>query len=298
MFETLSKFINNFLHGSQDQFILIVLIIITAFFSFLTVALFIITIYLRIKNNLKEKLNHRRCRNWDPIILDVMDSTVSAPEAYKMLKHRNSIGYLLHLELYIDMVKGTEKERLLALGKLSLKKLHKLLKSKIRKKQLYGVHLLGLFHPEEQYKYLKFNPKDFEYSFTMIREMRTINNFRVKERLIGMLFLFKYISPIYISNILVEMGEDIIPILKMIVLERKEHPYEQIIAIETVRRMHYTGCLELASEILHHNDNPMVLTSYLRYLEEMGDEKMVDLIKPFFVHPNIQVRIAAVESGV
>ena len=296
MLETLSKFIADFLHGGRDQLVLVVLSILIGVFFLISFLLFLVTIYLRISNSYKEIITRRRCKQWDPIILNVMDSSINATEGYHRLKRPNSIAYLLHLELYIDMLKGKEKERLLALGKLSLNKLHRLLQSKSRKRQLYGVHLLGLFHPEDQYKYLKFNPKDLEYTLTMIREMRTIDNFKVKNELIGMLFLFKYISPVYISNILVDMGEDIIPILKMMILERTNHPYEQTIAIETIRRMHYSGCLDLSSEVLQSNDNPLVLTSCLRYLEEMGDENFTSVIKPFLTHPHMQVRMAAVEA--
>ncbi|MCF7832199.1 MAG: HEAT repeat domain-containing protein [Candidatus Marinimicrobia bacterium] len=296
MLESIYKFISDFLHGSQDQAILIILTLLIVFFFLITFILFLVTIYLRISNSVKEIKNRRRCKKWDAVILDVMDASISAYEGYKKIKKPNSIGYLLYLELYIDMVKGKEKEHLLSLGKLSLKKLHALLQSNSRKKQLYGVHLLGLFHPEEQYQYLHFNSKDPDYTLTMIREMRTIEDIRVKEKLIGMLFLFKYISPVYISNILVDMGEDIIPILRMLVRERKENPYEQIIAIETIRRMHYSGCLDLSREVLQNSHHPIVLTSSLRYLEEMGDETFTEDVKPFIVHPNSQVRTAAIEA--
>ena len=296
MFEKISKFIADFLYGSQDQVILVILILLILFFFLVTGVLVLITLYLRIRNIIKEATYNRRCKKWDPVILEVMSATISAYEGYKKLIKRNSIGYLLHLELYIDMLKGTEKERLLALGKLSLKKLHALLRSKSRKKQLYGVHLLGLFHPEEQYQYLHIDTKDPEYTLTLIREMRTIEEIRVKEKLIGMLFLFKHISPIYISNILVDMGEDIVPILKMLVLERKDRPFEQIIAIETIRRMHNSEFLDISQEILQTNYHPFVLISCLRYLEEMGDEKFIEDIKPFMSHPNIQLRMAAITS--
>ena len=296
MLETLSTYIADFLRGGRDQVVLVILSILIGGFLLISLVLFLVTVYLRISNSYKEIIIRRRCEQWDTIILDVMDSSISATEGYRRLKWPNSIAYLLHLELYIDMLKGKEKERLLSLGRLSLNKLHKLLQSKSRKKQIYGVHLLGLFHPEDQYKYLKFNSKDFEYTLTMIREMRIIDNFKVKEKLIGMLFFFKHVSPIYISNILVDMGEDIIPILKMMILERTDHPYEQTIAIETIRRMHYSGCLDLSNEVLQSNDNPLVLTSCLRYLEEMGDENLTSVIKPFLIHPHMQVRMAAIEA--
>jgi hypothetical protein len=296
VFEKISTFIADFLHGSQDQAILIILSFLIIIFFLITLILFLVTIFLRISNSVKEMTNRRRFKKWDSVILEVMDASISAYDGYKKLKTPNSIAFFLHLELYIDMVRGKEKEHLLSLGKLSLKKLHTLLQSNNRKKRLYGVHLLGLFHPEEQYQYLRFNSKDPEYTLTMIREMRTVENIRVKEKLIRMLFLFKYISPVYISNILVDMGEDIIPILRLVVRERKEHPYEQTIAIETIRRMHYSGCLDLSREVLLSNYHPMVLTSCLRYLEEMGDEKFTEDVKAFITHPNIQVRMAAVES--
>jgi len=294
--KTLLQFISEFLHGSNDQFILVILVLMIFLFSVITVILFIITVYLRISHTVKLARDHHRSKIWDPIILSVMDDSMGPKEAYKKLKWRNSIEYLLHLELYIDMLKGKEKERLISLGKLSLRRLHNLLQSRNRKKQLYGVHLIGIFHPSDQYKFLRYNSKDELLTLTMIREMRTIDNFRIKEKLIQMLFLFKYISPIYMSNILVEMGSDIIPILKMLILKRHEHPYEQIIAIETLRRMHYTECQELAGNLLQNTDHPMVLTSFLRYLEDIGDEKLVSTVKPYLSHSHIQVRLAAVNT--
>ncbi len=286
------------MQGSRDEIILIILILMISIFFLITVSLFIVTIYLRFSTLYKNKRNKWRSKKWDPVILEVMDGLISAEEGFNNLKWRNSTEYLLHLELYVDMLKGKEKERLLALGRLSHKKLHHLIQNRNRRKQLYGVHLLGLFHPKDQYRYLRFNPRDIELSLTMIREMRTIDNFRVKERLIKMLFIFKYISPVYISNILVEMGEDIVPILRMLILERQDHPYEQVVAIETIRRMHYSGCLDIFEKILRSNKHPMVLASSLKYMEEMGDDSKVNIVKPFLSHPHPQVRIAAVNAYV
>ncbi len=298
MFEAISTFISKFMQGSRDEVILIILILMISIFFLITVSLFIVTIYLRFSTLYKNKRNKWRSKKWDPVILEVMDGLISAEEGFNKLKWQNSIEYLLHLELYVDMLKGKEKERLLILGRLSHKKLHHLIQSRNRRKQLYGVHLLGLFHPKDQYRYLRFNPRDIELSLTMIREMRTIDNFRVKERLIKMLFIFKYISPVYISNILVEMGEDIVPILRMLILERQDHPYEQVVAIETIRRMHYSGCLDIFEKILRSNKHPMVLASSLKYMEEMGDNSKVNIVKPFLSHPHPQVRIAAVDAYV
>ncbi len=284
------------MHGSSDEVILIILILMISVFFLITLLLFMVTVYLRISNSFKAARLRYRCKKWDPIILSVMDGSLAPVKAHEKLKWKNSTEYLLHLELYIDMVKSEEKERLLELGRLSSEKLHDLLISGNRKNRLYGVHLLGLFHPEDQYKYLRFDGKDFELTLTMIREMRTVNDFRLKERLVNLLFIFKYISPVYISNILVDMGEDIVPILRMLVMERKDHPYEQVIAIETIRRMHYTDCLDIAEKILKENSNPMVLTSYLRYMEEMGNERQAGMVRHFFKHPVSQVRMAAVNA--
>jgi len=284
------------MRGGTDQGILVILILMISLFFFITLILFIVTIYLRLSNSFKAARMRYRSKKWDPIILSVMDGSRSPGRAYDELKWKNSTEYLLRLELYIDMVKGEEKERLVELGRLSSEKLHDLLVSKNRKKRLYGVHLLGLFHPKDQYKYLHFDGNDFELTLTMIREMRTVNDFRLKERLINLLFVFKYISPVYISNILVDMGEDIVPILRMLILERKDHPYEQVIAIETIRRMHYSDCIDLDGNVLRENKDPVVLTSFMRYMEEMGDERHVQLVRPYFEHPSSQVRIAAVNA--
>jgi len=284
------------MHGSSDQVILVILIIIIAFFFVITIALFFVTVYLRAKNSYIQYRDERRSKKWDPIILDVMDGNLSPKEAFERLKWRNSIAYLLRLELYIDMVKGEEKKRLLGLGKMSMGKLHHLLQSRNRRKELYGVHLLGLFDPKDQFKYLKFHSDDFIMTLTMIREMRTINEFRVKEHLIHMLFMFKYLSPVYFSNILVDMGTEITPILKMIIRERQDHPYEQIVAIETIKRMHYADCLPMTKEILTNNDNPLVLTACLRYQAEMGDESYAAAAKALTIHPNTMVRKAAVDA--
>ena len=284
------------MHGSQDEAILIILIILTSCFSIITLILFIVAFYLRFANYVKLKKDNKRAKHWDSLILPVMDGSLKPKDAYEKLKWRNSISYLLHLELYIDMVKGKEKERLIKLGNLSLGKLYKLIVSKNRKKRLYGVHLLGLFDRTDQCDYIKFDKKDIVYTLTLIREMRTVNDFRLKERLIHMLFLFKYISPVYMSNILADMGEEMIPVLKMLATERTDHPYEQIVAIETIRRMHYSGCLDLSEKVLRSTQHPMVLTSCLRYLEEMGGDDQLDMVKAFIRHPHTQVRLAAVEA--
>jgi hypothetical protein len=276
--------------------ILVILLIMIGLFFIITLILFFVTVYLRIRNSYRDSRKKRRSQHWDPIILAVMDGSLLPHQAFDQLKWKKSNEYLLHLELYVDMVKGEEKQRLLKLGRLSSEKLHDLLIAKNRRKRLYGVHLLGLFQPVDQYKYLCFNGNDFEMTLTMIREMRTVNDFRLKEKLINMLFVFKYISPIYISNILVDMGEEIVPILRIMIVDRRDHPYEQIIAIETLRRMHYSGCLDMAEGILEHIDHPGVLTSYLKYMEEMGDERQKNLIIPLLDHGSIQVRKAAVNA--
>lgn len=296
MLESVSNFISRFLQGSQNEIVLIILIVLISVFFFITLVLLMITLYLRISSIRKQKREIMRSRHWDPLILSVMDGSLRPKDAYEQLKWRNSIAYLLHLELYIDMVKGKEKERLLKLGNLSLDRLHDLIVSKNRKKRLYGVHLLGLFDRSEQSEYIKFDEKDIIYSLIMIREMRTVNDFSLKIRLIQMLFLFKYISPIYLSNILVDMGNEIIPVLKELIRDRTDHPYEQIVAFETLRRMHYSDGLDISDKILRTTEHPMVLTSCLRYVKEMGNDEQLEIVKTYIRHPHVQVRKAAVDA--
>lgn len=228
------------------------------------------------------------------MILEVMHNEIHPFDGYKKLKKKHSIRFLFYLEEYVDLLKGKEKERLLTLGRLSLKNVYRFLRSRDKGKIVYGIHLIGIFHPEEQYKFLMINSNDMNMTLTAIREMHAVDDIHIKEQLIRILFKLPNISYIYISNLLVEMGSDIVPFLRQIIENRFTAPNEQMIAIETVRRLRNMDCLDLSEIILNRAQDPGVLSCWLRYLEDQKDSQQLDLIHPFIEHPNPQVRTAAI----
>jgi hypothetical protein len=288
--DTLSEFIS-FKNGEG---LLSILLLFIVFFFIITLSLFLYAVFQRIKNKLLDKQEEHLRKNWDQVILLVMHDHIHPFDGYKKLKKKHSISYLFYLEEYIDLLKGKEKERLLTLGRLSLKKVYRYLHSKNHQKIIYGIHLIGIFHPEEQYKFLLLNTNDMNITLTAIREMHAADEVHIKEHLIRLLFRLPNISYIYISNLLVEMGSDIVPFLKQVIESKFDAPNEQLIAIETVRRLHNMDCLDLSEKVLSQSKDPGVLSSWLRYLEDQKDMNQFFLIYPFIDHPNPHVRTAAI----
>lgn len=255
-----------------------------------------ITVFLRIKNEVTSLRNERLVENWDSVILEIMHEDLHPFDGYKKLRHKNSLAYLFHLEKYIDLLKGKEKERLLKLGRMSLKKVYRMLRSSNKARQIYGIHFIGLFHPEEQYKFLMLNTGDMNLTMTAIKEMHAAEDVRIKEQLIRTLFNFPHISYIYISNLLVEMGPDIIPFLKQVIENRYDQPHEQMIAIETVRRMRISECLELGEKVLLNTNDPGVMALWCKYIEDQRDDGQLHLVIPLMDHANQSVRTAATRA--
>jgi hypothetical protein len=283
----------SFSNGNGLHSILILLIV---FFFIVTLSLFIYAIIQRIKNKVIAMQDIRFKKNWDKVILQVMNNDIHPFDAYKKLKKRNSIRYLFYLEEFIDLLKGKEKDRLLTLGRLSLKNVYRYLRSKDHEKIIYGIHLIGIFHPEEQYKFLMLKPGDMNMTLIAIREMHAVEDIGIIEQLIKLLFKLPNISYIYISNLLVEMGPGIIPFLHQVIETRFDFPNEQMIAIETIRRMHHMGALDLSGEVLTKATDPGVLACWLRYLEDQRDDTQLNLIIPYMDHPHAQVRTAAIRA--
>ena len=248
--KTIIDNIIRFLSFSNGEGLLSILILFIILFFLITLALFFYAVLVRIKNWVVAHQDKRFQKNWDSVILEVMHNKIHPFDGYKRLKRKYSIRYLFYLEEFVDLLKGKEKERLLTMGRLSLKKVYRYLRSKDNGKRIYGIHLIGIFHPEEQYKFLMLNTNDMNMTLTAIREMHAVHDIHIKEQLIRLLFKLPNISYIYISNLLVEMGSDIIPFLRQVIENRFNDPNEQMIAIETVRRMHNMSCLDLSEKVL------------------------------------------------
>ncbi len=292
-----STFLVQLLEGQNHLYIILVLLVLLiVIFSIVTFGLFLITSYLRIKNVRQERWEKRQHSKWNRIFLGVMDNKLSPKEAFRRMPYRDSIDYLLYLEKYISMVKGVEKDRLSALGRMSLGRLHRLINSPRRKDRLYGIHLLSLFHPEEQMRYVRYNESDIESSLTMIRELTKVDKYEIKEQLLRILFQFRYVSPVYLSTIMAEMGSEIIPLLVMIIEYQTDDPFRQMVAIEALRRLHYSKGAELSKHLLENNMHPLVSISCLSFIEEMGDESHQHIVKLYMQHPDPSVRSAAAQA--
>lgn len=295
--DRISTFLLQLLGGQNHLYlVLILLVLLIVIFSVVTFFLFVFTSYLRVNNNRKERWEKRNRKQWDKIFLAVMDERMSPQDAYRQIKHRESISYLLCLEQYISIVKGVEKDRLVSLGRMSLGKLHRLIDSSKRKNRLYGIHLLSLFHPEEQMKYVKYDSDDIESSLTMIRELAKVDKYEIKEQLLRLLFQFRYVSPVYLSTIMAEMGSEIIPLLVMIVEYQTDDPFRQMVAIEALRRLHYSKGAELSKHLLENNMHPLVSITCLSFIEEMGDETYQNIVRLYMKHPDPSVRSAAAQA--
>ncbi|RKY56117.1 MAG: hypothetical protein DRP93_02025, partial [Candidatus Neomarinimicrobiota bacterium] len=296
MLENFITSLIHFLDGSKDQVILAILVLMISIFSLITLVLFFFTIYLRFYTSWKNIWESRMSVKWSRIFLKLIDEKINAREAFKSLKWTNTITYLLFLEKYIDMLKGREQEQLIILGRMSSKKLHSLLHSSKRKNRLYGIHLLAILHVEEQFMNVRFDLNDAETSLTAIRELAVTNDYKIKEELIKLLFSYNYVSPVYISNIIAEMGSDVIPILELIIRHRIDKPFENIVAIETLKILRHYNFLDLASFVLSTSKYPSIISACLSYIEKLGDEKFIDMVEPFFEYPNDSVRAAAARA--
>jgi len=283
-----------FFSFNDGQGLLSILVLFIFFFFLLTLMLFFFAVLLRIKNRLIAQQDVHYQKNWDRVILEVMHDDIHPFDGYKKLKKKHSIRYLFYLEEYVDLLKGKEKERLLTMGRLSLKKVYRYLRSNNHGKIIYGIHLIGIFHPEEQYKFLMLNTNDMNMTLTAIREMHAVDDISIKEQLVKILFKLPNISYIYISNLLVEMGNEIVPFLRQVIENRFTAPNEQMIAIETIRRLHNMTCLDLSEKVLTQAQDSGVLSSWLRYLEDQKDMNQYYMVLPFTEHPDPHVRNAAI----
>jgi len=280
----------------EEEIFLSVLLWVFIVFLVLTVFLFLMAAFLRIKNKITSLYHKFLKKNWDAVILKIMYDEMHPYDGFKKLRRKHSLSYLFHIEEYIDLLKGKEKDRLMKLGRMSLKNIYKLLRSKDTGKQIYGIHFIGLFHPEEQYKFLMVNSRDMNMTMTAIKEMHAAKDIHIKEQLVRMLLTFPYISYIYISNLLVEMGPDIVPFLRQVIEKRHQYPHEQMIAIETVRRMKIHGCLDLGEKVLLGTEDPGVMACWCKYIEDQKDVHQLHLVIPLMEHEDPGVRTAATRA--
>jgi len=294
MFESINIFIKEFLGQGDDRIILFILIIMITFFFLITVILFIIAVYLRILNRSRKQWENKKHSIWSPIILGVMDGSLNPRDAFSQIKEKHSLSYLLYLEHYIDLLKGKEKDRLIALGRLSIKKLRKLLNCLSREKRIVAMHMISLLHSEEEFIRSKDDKK--KPSLIHLREMRFIKDLKGKNRIFNALFSFPFVSPVYISNILADMGTDIIPWLRKVLRNKQYGSYIHLITIETLRRLHDAGSLKVTDDILNTRKDPVILSAWLRFIEVMGDKNFMNAVYPFIGHPSPMVRLAAVQA--
>ncbi|MDZ7797883.1 MAG: hypothetical protein U5N56_13005 [Candidatus Marinimicrobia bacterium] len=220
---------------------------------------------------------------------------MSPRKATEKIKKRNSLPFLLYLEKYIYLLRGKEKERLEVLGRLSSKKLQSLLHCPFRRRRILGIHLLVIFHARVEGK-ITLDMHDKDLSLLSIRELRTIPQMEIKEQVIWFLFTLPYLSPVYMSNIISDMGVEIIPLLQDIIKNKNDFPFMQIVAIDTLRRMHDSETLHLTNEILQKDTDPGILRTWLKYIEDCGNQRYVREVRPFIYHPSIKVRLAAIRA--
>ncbi|MFA6617984.1 MAG: hypothetical protein WCT23_02825 [Candidatus Neomarinimicrobiota bacterium] len=265
-------------------------------FILITFSLIIVTSFLRIKNITKAYWQKKLYAHWDSVFLALIDEKISCKEAFDKIRRRDSIAYLMYLERYISMLKGREKVHLVALGRMSSEKLHRLVNSSQRRRRLYGIHFLSLFHPEEQISYLRYDKNDIEFSLTMIRELIKVDKYEIKEQLLRILFKFRYVSPVYLSIIMAEMGSEIIPLLVMVIEYERNDPFKQMVAMEALRRLHYSKGAELSKYLLENTMYPLVAISCLNFIEDMGDESHQHIVKLYMKHSNPLVRSAAAQA--
>jgi hypothetical protein len=299
MLQKFTDFIRAFIAEGEDPLILGTLVALLLFFSFSTIILFLVILSLRFRNRYIQAYRIRQQRRWDPLILSVMDGSMPPGRAHQEIRRNESIPYLMYLEKYIDVLKGKERDRLTALGSLSGNRISKLLRSGSRKKRLIGIHLMALFQREDNFPRVTIPQNDTELALLSIREMRFATATSVKKKLLERLLNFRYISPIYIGNILADMGGSISPLLRQVILQAKQHSFVQIIAIEALKRMHDASCLDLTPQILGQSgQSAPLLSAWLRYLEQLADQRYLELIQPYRQHPNEMVRIAAVRASI
>ncbi|MDZ7822237.1 MAG: HEAT repeat domain-containing protein [Candidatus Marinimicrobia bacterium] len=295
MVEFFSTFVSGFIHGSEDRVILIILVVLTSVFLLVITVLFFITVYLRIHNKTKVIRQKRLKKQWDPYLLAVMDGTLSPRKAFTRISKRNSLTFLLYLEDYIRLLRGKEKERLEAMGRMSSKKLESLLHCPFRRRRYLGLHLLILFHGRIHRK-VRLDPRDMDMSLLSIRELQNAPEVEIKKQIIQILYKFPYLSPVYMSNILAGMGVEIIPVLRDIIKNRKDRPFMQIVAIDALRRMHDADSLRMTDQVLHRDQDPGVLRTWLKYIEDQGDRQYFEAVRNFISHPRTNVRMAAIRA--
>jgi hypothetical protein len=296
MLEFLPTFLRDFIAGSDDRFILLLLVSVTSIFILISTLLFLVTVFLRIYNRTRESYKQKLRRRWDPFVLAVMEGSMPAEQAAERIVRRNTLTFLLYLEDYIHTLRGKERERLQELGRLSSKKLKNLLHCPFPRRRLLSQHLIVLFRVKKYYKRIWPDSHKRYLALLSIREMRQVPDPDVKKKVMHYLFRLPYISPVYISNILADMGEEIVPVLQDIVLDPQRHAFYRMVAVDTLRRMHERGALEMTELVLQKNTPPGVVSAWMTFLEDEGNESFVDIIRPYTAHPDVSLRIPAVRA--
>jgi len=296
MMEFLPTFLRDFIARSDDRFILVLLVVITSVFVSISFILFMITVFLRIYNKMRESYKHRLRGEWDPFLLAVMEGSMPAEKAASRIVRRNTLTFLLYLEEYIHTLRGSERERLQELGRLSTKKLKNLLHCPFPRRRLLSLHLIVLFRDKKHYHRLWLDPYDRDLALLSLREMYQINDAEIRQRVIDRLFKLPWVSPVYISNIFAEMGVEIIPFLRDIILDREQYTFYRVVAVDALRRMHEQAAIDLTDAILEKSTHPAILSAWMAFIEDQGDDSLTDRVRPYMRHPDESVRISAVRA--
>lgn len=298
----MERLINSFkdlTQNSNDTWILIVVVLMIVLFTIAIISLFFTALGIRLKNSNTIRRRKTRQNDWSPILLSVMDDSLSPQEAHKKIKYAESIDYILYLGDFLDNLKGQEKQRITLLARESKEYIIDLIRDHDHDKRMFGIHLLSTLDNDIQLAYLLFVLKegtDRELALIVAREVSKSKDPRIAELVIKNLSFFKYLNPRYFCTILAENGQMIVPHIRKELLNPAHSEKEMVIMIETLNRLHDQTCLDMTAYILKPGTHSLVLSAWLRYLDKVAGGDQHHFIKMMISHKSEAVRIAAVKA--
>jgi len=182
---------------------------------------------------------------------------------------------------------------------MSSKRINHLIRDIDHEHRLFGIRLMSVLTPEEQYQHMEFlleDKKDPELTLIALREVCKSRDSHIAHLIIRNLSYFHYLNPVYLSTILAEFGSTIVSNIFAELQNPGWSPREQTVMIETVRRLHSRVCLQLTTDILRSKNEPMILAAWLRYIETVAGSEYHVYVRTMLHHGNEKVRVAAARA--
>ena len=249
--------------------------------TLMTIAFALVTIYLRLQYNRRDRYSQALHRKWDKDILDVLSGDQNLADFRMLVESGQELDFIRFLAPFAYRLRGSDLDVLSELAQQYLGHVEQQLQHKRPGVRIWAINILGLFGMPARENSIAALLTDATPAVAMFAASTLLSHQRVQfvVKILEQMHRFNKWNIQALADLLVRTGPKAIPLMKNVYLDIRQPARTRVVVAEALTRCNAFSALDSALMVLGSETNRDVLVATLHLLGHISQGHPIKSIR-------------------